>query len=264
MKIAIAQVNPSNNPQKNLEKAENFVKKAAAKYADILVFPEYFTDPDWSSVEENQFFLDFYKKLTKKYKIDIIPGSFAIKTNGKLFNTTYYINNKGKVIADYKKMNTWLSERRFISQGDKISVFNTPFGKMGLTICWDLAFPEIFRDLIKECVKIVFCPSMWSNGDAGKGIKYNQNAEKIFVNSLCTARAFENEIILAYCNYAGIYKYKNKVFKSIGQSQITVPFIGPIVKTDTKEKLLVADVNLKILQVAEESYKILEDLKISK
>ena len=263
MKIAIAQTVLSNDPQENLRKAEVLAKKASSKHADIIVFPEYFTDPDWSSTNSNQVFFDFYKKMAQKYNINIIPGSFAAEEDGKLFNTTYFINEAGEIVADYQKINTWLSERQLISRGDKISVFDTPFGKIGLTICWDLAFPEIFRELIKEGVKIVFCPSMWSTGDAGKGIKYNKNAEKVFANSLCTARAFENGIILVFCNYSGVYKYKNKVFESIGQSQVTAPFIGPIIKAKEKEELLIADVDLKILNDAEDSYEIHKDLKIS-
>ena len=82
------------------------------------------------------------------------------------------------------------------------------------------------------------------------------------MDSLCVARAFENGIILVYCNAAGrlnLGKYSDTL---IGHSQITVPFKGCVKKLDhNKEEMFVQEVDTAILKVAEESYKIREDLE---
>jgi predicted amidohydrolase len=67
-----------------------------------------------------------------------------------LHNTTYYIDSSGKIKSRYRKVNLWRSERKYFVPGHKVSVFNTKFGKIGLIICWDLIFPEVFRKMVKR------------------------------------------------------------------------------------------------------------------
>ena len=196
------------------------------------------------------------------YKIYIIPGSIIEKTAKGLFNTAYYIDSKGKIKGRYRKINLWIPERKYLTPGNKISVFNTKFGKAGLIICWDLIFPEIFREMVKKGVKIVYCPSFWTKQDAGIGMKYDKDAEIKNVNSLCTARAFENEIVLVYANAAGKLKVGKISDDLIGQSQITAPFKGSFkIFKHNREGMFLQDVNTDILSDAEKVYKIRKDLK---
>ena len=67
-------------------------------------------------------------------------------------------------------MNLWIPERSYLTAGNTTSVFQTRFGKVGLSICWDLAFPEFFRALVRRRgARLVFCPSYWVGKDAGIG-----------------------------------------------------------------------------------------------
>ena len=111
-------------------------------------------------------------------------------------------------------------------------------------------------------VDIVLCPSYWCVGDAGIGLVYNKDAEILNVNSLCTARAFENEIVLVYANAAGNMDIGTIHDKLIGQSQITVPFRGALkLIPHNKEELFIQEVDTAILGKAEKAYKIREDVK---
>jgi predicted amidohydrolase len=269
MKINIAVVQFKINqflPETNLKKAEIFIKKAADQNAKIIVFPEDFiTGPTMGNdefVDHKRLFVAYFQKLAKKYKIDIVPGSIIEKENTGIYNVTYYIDSKGKIKSRYKKINLWLPERKYLTPGNQISVFNTKYGKIGLIICWDLIFPEIFRKMVKKGANIIICPSHWSAGDAGKGIKEDANAEIKSVDSICVARAFENEIIFVFCNAAGEFKY-NKIKDSlIGHSQITIPFKGAIKKlSHNKEEMFIQEIDTNILKIAETAYKIRKDLK---
>lgn len=253
-------------PKYNLKRIEKFIKTASKKNVDIIVFPEDFlTGPICGKLEfadSQRKYIKIFKNLAKKYKISIIPGSIIEKEKTGIFNKTYFVEKNGKVKGEYRKINLWHPERRYLTPGNKISVFNTKYGKIGLIICWDLMFPEIFRKMVKLGAKIIFCPSYWLYEDAGKGIAYDKNSEARLIDSLSQARAFENEIIFVFCNAVGTFIFKNFKAELVGHCQITAPFKGVVKKLNhNKEELLIQDIDLKILNIAEKVYKIRKDLK---
>lgn len=270
-KIAVVQFNIKQFcPEENLKNAEDFIKKAASLRANIIVFPEDFITGPILGKEE---FVDFdgkyvkcFQNLAKKYSIDIVTGSW-IESERKewkqsWYNTTYYIDSSGKIKGRYRKINLWHPERNYLTPGHEICVINTKYGKIGLIICWDLAFPEIFRKMVMRGVDIVICPSYWCYGDAGIGTKYN-NSEIKFVDSICIARSYENEIIVVYCNAAGKFKYNNFKDRLIGHSQIAVPLKGTLIKLNhNSENMFIQQIDTKILDDARIRYRIRSDLKL--
>lgn len=269
-KIAVVQFGINQlDPKINLKKAEEFIKYASGK-ADIIIFPEYFLTGGLDDKEMARYvdyggkYREKFQQLAKKYKINVVAGSFIEGTQTGKYNTSYFIDSSGKVRAIYKKINLWLTERGHTTHGNEICVFNTKYGKCGIVICWDLMFPETIRALAKRGVRIVFCPSLWYKGIGFKPyIKYNLNAEADHVNALCLARAVENNIILIFSNSVGKLKTSASDFdEAIGQSQITVPIKGALQKFDDKtEKMFIQEVNTAILKDAEKAYGIRSDLK---
>ena len=93
------------------------------------------------------------------------------------------------------KKNLWHPEREHLTSSgrDTHEVFDTPIGKVGLLICWDLAFPEAFRELIRGGAKVVIAPTFWMARDCGeKGWGRNPGSEGLFLEGMLTCRAFEN------------------------------------------------------------------------
>jgi len=265
-KIAVVQFRIEQfEPEINLKRMEKFIQRAKKSEANVIIFPEdCVTGPLMRRkefVDRKGFYKKFFQKLAQKYRIDIIPGSFIEVEKNKWFNTSYYIDSFGKIKVRYKKVNLWLPERTYISPGNRAVAFNTKYGKTGLIICWDIVFPETIRKIIKGGAKIIYCPSYWCAGDAGRGIRYDKNAEIKFVDSICSARAFENEVIVVYCNASGVF-YGNKKDRLIGRSQVVVPFKGVVKKLNHNlEKMFIVEVDTKIIRDAEKSYKIRTDLK---
>ena len=253
-------------PVENLKRAEQFIAQAASQQAHLIVFPEDFITGPLSSnkalADYERRYVQHFQQLAVRYSIDIVPGTIIEGDSMSLYNTAYYIDKHGNILSQYHKVNLWLPERSYITPGKAIPVFNTQFGRVGLIICWDLMFPEAFRAMLKQNVEMVICPSYWCYEDAGIGMTYDPQAEVKLVNSLCTTRAFENEIVLIYANAAGRVHVEEKEETLIGRSQITVPFKGVLQMLDhNSEAMFIQQVDTAILDDAEISYEIRNDLK---
>ena len=124
-------------------------------------------------------------------------------------------------------------------------------------------FPEVFRAMLQQGVEMVICPSFWCFEDAGIGLKYDPDAETKLVDALCTARAFENEIILVYANAAGKCVGPEGILRLIGHSQVTAPFTGPLhILPHSNQEMFIQSVDTAILKAAEDTYSIKKDLGV--
>ena len=254
-------------PRANLAKAEHYIREAASQHAQLIVFPEDFVTGPLSG---NKHYADYdgqyvkhLQQLAVQYAIDIVPGSIIEGDAEGLYNTTYYIASSGKILGKYRKVHLWLPERSYITAGSDHPVFATEYGKIGLIICWDLMFPEVFRTMVQAEVSIVICPSYWCFEDAGEGVKHDASAEVKLVNALCVTRAFENEIVLVYANAADGEKGDSAEEHLIGRSQITVPFKGAVSHLEhNREAMFVQEIDTAILHDAEQAYEIRKDLRL--
>lgn len=257
----------------NLAKAEKILETAVqAGKLDLAVFPEdCITGPiphnlDYA-LDENSEAIIFFKKLAQKHKIYIVCGSFIKMRDNKYYHTSLLIDRKGEVILEYEKNNLWIPERNYLTSGSELPVVKTDIGTMGLTICWDLAFPETFRQLAKQGADIICCPSYWTKEDSGllgrrqPGVPTEVN----MVDTLCPARAIENEMMVIYANgakKADIFLRTKKIgLNQIGHSQICIPLYGTVEKMDNNEEGFVYySYDRKIAKDAEDNYKLREDM----
>lgn len=192
----------------NYQKAENFIRSAAKQDTELAVLPEYHL-LNWIPNDQKfkeacghwETYLNKYRALAKECNINIVPGTIvelhdAGKENERLENVAYFIDNKGEIAGKYVKKNLWGSIERLhltSSSMDPHPVFDTPLGKVGMLICWDLAFPEAFREMISKGAKLIIIPTFWTYSDCSKaGLAINPTAEGLFLDSMLTARCFEN------------------------------------------------------------------------
>jgi predicted amidohydrolase len=252
--------------QQALVRVEQFIKKASSR-ADIIVFPENFFTVKLGGralADYENRFVQYFQRLAANYAIDLVPGSFIEGDSDGQYNTTYYIDKTGTIRGKYRKIHLWHPEKPLLTPGNAVSVFDTQYGRVGLIICWDLMFPEVFRAMLQQGVEIVICPSFWCFEDAGIGLKHAPDAEVTLVDALCTTRAFENEIILVYANAAGKYLSSADILQLIGHSQITTPFAGPLhVLAHSDQEMFIQLVDTAVLRDAEEAYTIKKDLGVS-
>jgi predicted amidohydrolase len=182
-----------------------------------------------------------------------------------LINTAPFIDNTGTILDTYTKTNLWHPERPVLTASahhapneSPHTVITTPFGLIGILVCWDLAFPEAFRALIRLGAKVIVIPSFWTNYDMSTaGREHNPKAEEIFVQASLVTRAFENTATIVFVNATG-----SEDDGFFGLSQVVVPIVGTVEGSlmGREQGMRVVDVPLEVGEIAERNYKIREDL----
>ncbi|TKA73196.1 hypothetical protein B0A55_07094 [Friedmanniomyces simplex] len=272
-RVAVIQMHPKPMQlEANYQSAENFIRSAAKHDATLAVLPEYHLlnwvphDPKFKEAcGQWQTYLDRYRALAKECNICIVPGTIlelhdAGADTELLLNIAYFIDNTGDIVGRYVKKNLWGDIERLhltSSSTDPHPVFDTPLGKVGLLICWDLAFPEAFREMIRQGAKIIIIPTFWTLADCSKaGLGVNPSAEALFLDSMLTARCFENTCAIIFANAGGP---PGKGYA--GLSQVCVPYAGAITRLGSSaEGMAVVDLDMKIVEDAELNYQVRADL----
>lgn len=197
IKIAAIQMASGPYVAANLSEAERLIEVAANQGAKLVALPEYFalmgfkeTDKVAAREEEGKGPIQqFLKSMAKKHKIWLIGGSVPLVSNfpNKVRNSCLVYDDQGEQVARYDKIhlfglnlgNEQYHEEKTIESGDVIKVVDTPFGKIGLSICYDLRFPELYRAM--KDVNIIVVPSAFTD-----------TTGKAHWETLVRARAIEN------------------------------------------------------------------------
>ncbi len=251
MKICIVQCHSINDINKNVNSAKIDIEKAAKKHCDLIVFPELFLT-GYSAGEDikNINFKDISKNieeiqgLCKKDNIACVIG-FPRKENSKVYNSACFIDKNGKILYVYDKTHLFGDEKLVFSKGNKLDVFDSPFGKIGLLICYDIEIPEAARTLAIKGAQIIICISA--------NMKPYDNLHKLNIKS----RAIENMIPIIYCNYVG----KDKYFEYVGRSNVIDINGNNICKFSRHRKLIYANLDFRNISL-DENMNYLNNLRI--
>lgn len=171
-KVAAVQMVSTPVVSENKRVAERLIREAADKGAELVLLPEYWPAIGLKDIEKlavaepygNGPIQDFMAQLAQRYKIWLIGGTlslFASDTN-KVLNTTLVYRPDGANVARYDKIHlfSFSTEREaydesvVINRGHSVTAFDAPFGRVGLSVCYDLRFPELYRAL-GECQLMV-------------------------------------------------------------------------------------------------------------
>ncbi len=205
IKLALAQISSKReNKKENLQKIEKVTKKAKGQDADLIIFPELsltgyvlhdqiyelaeiIPGPSTKKIVE----------LAKKTGLHIIFGmpELSEKTRATIYNTAVFVGPNG-YIGKYRKMylptHSVFEEKRYFRPGYQPAAFNTPVGNIGIFICYDIFFPEVFRLTRLKGAELMVC------------ISASPAVRRSYFEILTAARALENTAFLAYVNLAGL------------------------------------------------------------
>lgn|SRR5699024_949479 len=250
MKVAVVQMSVQGEKNKNIEKAMYFIDQAAQKGADVVLLPECFNFFGVSSEIINEAETipgptsEILSKKAKEHDIYINCGSIYEKANDEFaYNTSLLFNREGNIIAKYQKIHLYDAnfknrfssyESELIKPGEKIVSTETEFGKIGLSICYDLRFPELFRTLALEGSQIIFVPAA-----------FPQYTGSLYWETLLKARAVENQCYIVSAGQFGKAS-DGRVF--FGNSLIVDPWGTQLAKAQEKEGVTVQEIDLSYIE----------------
>ncbi len=179
MKIACIQLSSGENYESNFKDILKYVNQAIKNKSDLIITPE--TSSLMSSSRETLFkyslemnkdpILKKIKEVSKKYKKWILLGSICVRVKNKLRNRSILVGPNGKIVKYYDKINMFdvkipnkeqHKESKTFKAGNKLVTANLPWGKIGFTICFDLRFPELYRNLSKKNLSFIAVPSAFT------------------------------------------------------------------------------------------------------
>lgn len=241
----------------DFENQVNFVLTAAADYQPhYVLLPEIFTTQILSfmdnedvqgAVRELAGYTERYTELLRGHAMRhgyfLIGGSHPNLREGKLFNTAFLFTPSGEIHTQDKIHRTRLEKERWgTDHGDVLKVFQTPFAKIAILICYDIEFPELARRVAEEGAEIIFVPSCTDDRQGFLRVRY-----------CCHARAIENQVYVAMTGTVGSLPVPG-LRLHYGQASIITPSDFPFARDGiaaegviNEEQIVVADVDLALL-----------------
>jgi predicted amidohydrolase len=259
IRLALAQISSKReNKSENLHKIEKLTIKAKQQGADLIIFPEMsltgyvildqvyelaetIPGPSTEKVEA----------LAKKTGMHIIFGmpELSEKTQATVFNTAVFVGPQG-LIGKYRKMylptHSVFQEKRYFRPGYEAAAFQTDIGNIGLTICYDVFFPEVYRLTRLKGAQLIVC------------ISASPAVRRGYFEILTSARALENTAFLAYVNLAGV----EDGLQFWGGSRLVCPTGDVVAKAKyDEEDFVICDIDFGDLRAAETFIPTLRDLR---
>jgi deaminated glutathione amidase len=247
MRAAAVQLNSTEDKERNLAAADRLTRAAASDGAELVVLPEKFnllgTPEDYRRGAET---LDgptiaWARNTAREHGIDLVAGSIVERREGrdKLANTSVHLGPDGDVKAVYRKIHMFdvvvggqtYRESETEEPGDEVVLSETAAGvPVGLTVCYDLRFPELFRILAVKGASILSVPSAFTKvtGEAHWDV-------------LVRARAIENQAFVVAADQTGTHPPDKESF---GGSTIVDPWGEVLARADEGEAVVAADLDL--------------------
>jgi len=242
--------------EKNFEKIQKLLSEYKNEKADLIIFPELFATGWYCEIyekvaerEENSKTLEFIRGISKEFKSNVIGGSFVRKDNdGKIKNTCPVLDRNGNLIAKYDKMHLYSylgdTENLHSKAGTKPIIANTDIGKIGLTICYDIRFPEIYRCYAYGGADLLVNVAAWPK------------SRKVHWETLTRARAIENQSFMVAVSQTG--EIQNGIY-NLGHSAVYNPLGETVASAQEEETVISAEIDFTEMKKLRENVKTLSD-----
>lgn len=251
-KIAAIQMVSSASVKENLKQVEKFFIKAKEEQVDLMVLPENFAfmgmkEGDKIAIAEAQGRGEIQDKIaqwSKQYGLWVIAGTLPLKgLHERVRSSCLVFDDRGLCAGRYDKIHLFdvrvseheaHQESATVERGDELVVVDTPVGHVGLTVCYDLRFPELYRQLILRGAELFTVPSAFT---AVTGAAHWE--------VLLRARAIENLVYVIAPNQGGSHENGRQTY---GHTTIVEPWGSIIAQQEAGVGMVTADIDLQQLQ----------------
>jgi predicted amidohydrolase len=225
------------------------IREAARNGARMVSLPEI-----WNCPYSNKYFRAFAEddggesvhllsKLAKEAGVWLIGGSIPEIDDDKIYNTCYIFSPQGDRVGKYRKIRLFdidikgsvrFMESETLSAGNWRTVVDTEFGKIGVAICYDVRFPELFAAMTDDGARLIVLPAAFTVPTGAAHWEL-----------LMRARALDNQIYFAACSSA---RDPKAPYQAYGHSCIATPWGDFCAKTDANESIVYGDIDLDYLE----------------
>lgn len=258
----------SPNVEANLIEAERLIRAASEAGAKLLVLPENFAlmgltefdKLDHAETDGEGVIQNFLAEMASRYSVWVVGGTLPIEAPvpRKVQASCLVFDDKGTRIVRYDKIHLFdvnvpgtderYRESDTISAGNRPRVVDTPFGRLGLAICYDLRFPELFRNMLSDGVELIAIPSAFT---AKTGLAHWE--------VLVRARAVENLCYVIAANQGGFHRNGRQTY---GRSMIVDPWGKVLAEMASGPGTVVAEIDLEMLARVRGSFPVLEHRRL--
>lgn len=235
--VSLAQMDVSvGRVRDNLAKARSMISEAARRGSDLIVLPELWStgyDLENAASHATTTGAGVFAEtagLAAEYKIHVAGSCLSHLGPGRFGNTLVCFGPSGDVLGEYSKVHLYrlMDEDRYLTAGSELTVVDLPWGIVGLAICYDLRFPELFRHYALVGATMVILPAEWPKPRLAHW------------RTLLRARAIENQMFVIACNRVG----ETRADEFPGHSAIIDPWGKAVVEGGEQEALLTAEIDL--------------------
>lgn len=247
LKAALLQTKVSADKEENLRSVREKLRGLRGEKLDLVTLPEMFNCPYQTDLfpvyaeREGGTSWQQLSQIARKEQIYLAAGSIPeVDEEGKVYNTAYVFDREGRQIAKHRKMHLfdinvtggqYFKESDTLTAGNKVTVFDTEFGRMGLCICFDIRFPELSRLMVQDGAQILLIPGAFNmtTGPAHWELSFR-------------ARALDNQVYILGTAPA---RDPKSSYASWGHSIAVSPWGEVLGQLDEKEGVLIQELNLE-------------------
>lgn len=239
----------------------HYVRNASEYGANFALFPEFVTTPLLSIGDKTgrgqpidrlttytEHYVSLFSGLARAYGMYIIAGTHVTASGDRIRNTAYLFAPDGSYETQ-DKLHITPSEREGwdVEAGDRVAVFETPFGTIGLLTCYDIEFPEIVRMVRAKGANVIFCPSCTDDRHGFYRVRY-----------CCHARAVENQVYIVTTGTVGSLQRVDFMRANYGQAAVITPNDIPF---PPRGIMCEGEINADMLITADLDLSLLEDVR---
>jgi len=256
-------IRPVNDFASFRAQVEGLVETAADYKCRLLVFPEYFTlqlltlgdirrpipEQIAGLTREREPYLELFERLARKHSMYICAGSIPVRSSGgdKVLNESFLFAPSGRHESQAKiHMTRFESEEWFVSSGSGLRVFETDFGKLAITICYDVEFPELARVAARAGADLLLVPTCTDDRQGFLRVRYCAHA-----------RTIENQLYAIQACTVGSLPMVPAVSLNYGQASVLTPSDFPFARDGilaegmpNQETMVIGELNLETLRQA--------------
>jgi omega-amidase len=250
LKIGLCQLMVSSDKQRNIAGAASLISQVVQAGAELVVLPEMFNCPyqleffgrfaeTWGEGET----LRFLAQSARENHCYLVGGSIPERDGNSLFNTSFVFNRQGELIAKHRKIHLFdvnlpgkitFQESMILKPGNAITSFATEFGRIGLGICYDVRFPELYRLLADEGAELIIIPAA-----------FNLTTGPAHWDLLFRTRAVDNQVFMIGVSPA---RDPGGRYIAYGHSLVVNPWGEIIWQAGTEETVGIVDIDLDMVQ----------------